>query len=70
MEKRGDYGHGMMKPGQYAAGTLASIQNDEGGNLSWIVPRHWKASLTEGKAEEYANQSSPAQSNPTLSMII
>ena len=67
MEKRGDYSHGMMKPGQYAAGTIASIQNDESGIPAWIVSGHWKASLTEGKAGEYGNQTSPP-SNSTSAM--
>ena len=61
MEKRGEYGHGMMKPGHYAAGTIASIQNDESGNPAWIVSGHWKASISEGKAGEYGNQTSAHQ---------
>lgn len=40
------YGHAALKPGQYAAGTIASLQNDESGNPTWIVSGHWKASLT------------------------
>ena len=40
MDKRGDNGYGMMKPGQYAGGTIASIQNDESGNPAWIVSRY------------------------------
>lgn len=67
MEMRDDYGHDMMKPGQYAAGTIASIQNDESGNPAWIVSGHWKAGLTEGKAGEYGNQMSPP-SNSTSTM--
>ena len=67
MDKRGDHGYGMMKPGQYAAGTIASIQNDESGNPAWILSGYWKASLTEGKAGEYGNQTSPP-SNSTSAM--
>lgn len=37
MDQRGDHSYGMMKPGHYAAGTIASIQNDENGNPSWVL---------------------------------
>ena len=68
MDKRDDHGYGMMmKTGQYAAGTIASIQNDESGNPAWILSGYWKASLTEGKAGEYGNQTSPP-SNSTSAM--
>lgn len=66
MDKRGDHGYGMMKPGQYAGGTIASIQNDEGRNPAWILSGYWKASLTEGSGE-YGNQMSPP-SNSTSAM--
>ena len=56
-----------MNPGDYAANTIASIQNDESGNPAWIVSGHWKASLTEGKPGEYGNQTS-LLSNSTLAM--
>jgi hypothetical protein len=36
----------MMKPGSYAFGTIASLQNDENGNPTWIVSGHYKASLS------------------------
>lgn len=67
MDQRGDHSYGMMEPGHYAAGTIASIQNDENGNPSWILSGYWKASLTKGEAGEYGNQSTPA-SNSTLAM--
>ncbi|HYZ58924.1 MAG TPA: hypothetical protein VE544_04630, partial [Nitrososphaeraceae archaeon] len=68
MDQRGDHGYDMMmKPGEYAAGTIASIQNDESGNPVWIVSGYWKASLTEGKDGEYGNQTSPP-SNSTSPM--
>jgi hypothetical protein len=35
----------MMQPGVYAFGTIASLQNDENGNPTWIVSGHWKGSL-------------------------
>ena len=36
----------MMKPGSYAFGTIASLQNDENGNPIWIVSGLYKGSLT------------------------
>jgi hypothetical protein len=36
----------MMMPGSYAFGTVASLQNDENGNPTWIVSGHYKASLS------------------------
>jgi hypothetical protein len=36
----------MMKPGSYAIGTIASLQNDENGNPIWIVSGLYKGSLT------------------------
>jgi hypothetical protein len=69
MDQQGDhhgygYSHGKMKPGGYAAGTIASIQNDENGNPAWVLSGYWKASLTEGAK---GNQSAPA-SNSTSAM--
>jgi hypothetical protein len=36
----------MMKPGSYAFGTIASLQNDENGNPKWIVSGLYKGSLS------------------------
>jgi hypothetical protein len=36
----------MMQPGLYAFGTIASLQNDENGNPTWIVSGLWKGSLS------------------------
>jgi hypothetical protein len=36
----------MMKPGSYAFGTIASLQNDENGNPIWIVSGLYKGSLS------------------------
>jgi hypothetical protein len=38
----------MMQPGLYAFGTIASLQNDENGNPTWIVSGIWKGSLSAG----------------------
>jgi hypothetical protein len=35
-----------MKPGSYAFGTIASLQNDESGKPKWIVSGLYKGSLT------------------------
>lgn len=66
MDQRGDHRYGMMKPGHYAAGTIASIQNDENGNPAWIVTGYWKASLTEDETGEYGNQSSSASNSTSV----
>ncbi len=36
----------MMKPGSYAMGTIASLQNDENGNPTWIVSGFYKGSVS------------------------
>ena len=64
-QKQGGYSphHGkmMMKPGLYAFGTIASLQNDENGNPTWIVSGHWKGSLSMG------NKTQGVESNQTTS---
>src|ERR671923_1329950 len=48
-QKQGGYSHHgkmMMQPGLYAFGTIASLQNDENGNPTWIVSGLWKGSLS------------------------
>jgi hypothetical protein len=46
-QKQGySYDDKMMKPGSYAFGTIASLQNDENGNPMWIVSGLYKASLS------------------------
>jgi hypothetical protein len=48
-QKHGGYSHHdkmMLKPGSYAFGTIASLQNDENGNPTWIVSGLYKASLS------------------------
>ena len=34
-----------MRPGLYAFGTIASLQNDENGNPTWIVSGLWEGSV-------------------------
>jgi|SRR5215216_3083198 hypothetical protein len=36
----------IMQPGLHAFGTIASLQNDENGNPTWIVSGVWKGSLS------------------------
>src|SRR5918993_5432529 len=46
-EKHGySYHDKMMKPGSYAMGTIASLQNDENGNPTWIVSGFYKGSVS------------------------
>jgi hypothetical protein len=52
-QKQGGYSHHgkmmtMMQPGLHAFGTIASLQNDENGNPTWIVSGVWKGSLSMG----------------------
>ncbi len=53
------YGDGMNKPGEYAAGTIASFQNDKNGKPEWIVSGLWKGSLTN------LTSAMPSSSNTT-----
>jgi hypothetical protein len=36
----------MMQPGLYAFGTIASLQNDQNGNPTWIISGLWEGSLS------------------------
>ena len=71
-QKGTPYHHGSgwdMKPGQYAAGTIAGLLNDENGT-AWIVSGHWKASMSEhGKGSPSKNMSSATVSNATNSTM-
>ena len=46
----------MMQPGLYAFGTIASLQNDENGNPTWIVSGLWEGSLTNKTQGGEGNQ--------------
>jgi hypothetical protein len=47
----------MMQPGFYAFGTIASLQNDENGNPTWILSGLWEGSLTNKTQGGEGNQS-------------
>ena len=60
----------MMQPGFYAFGTIASLQNDENGNPTWIVSGIWKGSLsmgneTQGVGGNQTNTTSAANATST-----
>src|ERR671910_372612 len=60
-QKQGGYSHHdkmMMNPGSYAFGTIASLQNDENGNPTWIVSGLYKASLSMNKTQDGATPGS------------
>src|ERR671923_419158 len=64
-QKQGGYSHHgkmMMQPGLHAFGTIASLQNDENGNPTWIVSGLWKGSLSMGNKTQggEANQTTSA----------
>ncbi len=57
------YGDGMNEPGEYAAGTIASFQNDKNGKPEWMVSGLWKGSLTN-----LTSAMSSSSSNTTTNM--
>jgi len=72
---RHDFGmmKGMWKPGHYASGTIASIQNDENGNPTWLVSGHWNGfvhSMAKAKATTEANVSESAEFNAIFDMVM
>ena len=53
-QKQGDlYNDEMMKPGSYAFGTIASLQNDKNGNPVWIVSGFYKGSVSMHNETEH-----------------
>jgi hypothetical protein len=71
-QQKQEYSHNkmMMQPGLYAFGTIASLQNDENGNPTWIVSGIWKGSLsmgneTQGVGGNQTNATSAAATNTT-----
>jgi hypothetical protein len=65
-EKRGySQHHMMMQPGLYAFGTIASLQNDQNGNPTWIVSGIWKGSLSsDNKTQGADGNQTDAASTP------
>ena len=64
-QRGGYYSHSQasLKPGEYAAGTIASLQNNQNGNPAWIVSGYWKASLIMNKSSP--NTTSTSNTPPT-----
>jgi hypothetical protein len=57
----------MMKPGLYAFGTIASLQNDENGNPTWIVSGLWKGSLSmDNKTQGSGGSQTSNTANATI----
>ncbi len=50
-------------PGQYAGGTISSIQNDENGTPAWILSGLWKGALTNTADKTNQDFSTPTVSN-------
>ena len=50
-------------PGQYAGGTISSIQNDENGTPAWILSGLWKGALTDTADKSNQDFSTPTVSN-------
>jgi hypothetical protein len=57
---------GIMEPGLYASGTIASLQNDKDGKPAWIVSGLWRGSLTN-MSSATAMMSSSSANNTTTS---
>jgi hypothetical protein len=67
--KQGYFHHNKMMPGLYAFGTIASLQNDENDNPTWIVSGLWKGSISldnksQGNQSTTANATAEADSLP------
>jgi hypothetical protein len=56
----------MMQPGLYAFGTIASLQNDENGNPTWIVSGLWEGSLSNKTQGGEGNQSTATANASTV----
>jgi hypothetical protein len=55
----------MMQPGLHAFGTIASLQNDENGNPTWIVSGVWKGSLSMGNKTQSGGANQTTSTSPT-----
>src|SRR5918995_3825752 len=57
----------MMQPGLYALGTIASLQNDENGNPTWIVSGLWEGSLSmDNKTQGGGGNQTSTTANATI----
>jgi hypothetical protein len=56
---------GIMEPGLYARGTIASLQNDKDGKPAWIVSGLWRGSLTNMSSTTAMMSSSSANTTTT-----
>ena len=61
--------HEVMKPGEYAAGTVSSIQNDENSNPTWIVSGVWKGSLIMNKSKEDIQNNNATNSTSAMTTL-
>jgi hypothetical protein len=55
----------MMQPGLYAFGTIASLQNDENGNPTWIVSGLWEGSLSMDNKTQGGGSNQTTTANAT-----
>jgi hypothetical protein len=63
--------HMMMQPGLYAFGTIASLQNDQNGNPTWIVSGIWKGSLSsDNKTQGAGDNQTDAASAPNATSAL
>jgi hypothetical protein len=69
-QQKEEYSHHdkmMMKPGLYAFGTIASLQNDETGNPTWIVSGLWEGSLSiDNKTQGGEGNQTSTTANATI----
>ena len=55
--------------GNTTFGTIASIQNDENGNPSWIVSGHWKGNLLNNQSQSNSTSQGNTSSSPLGSVF-
>jgi hypothetical protein len=60
-----------MRPGLYAFGTIASLQNGKNGNPTWIVSGLWEGSLSMDNKPQGGggNQSNTTATLPTQRLV-
>ena len=57
---------GIIQPGLYARGTVASVQNDKDGKPAWIVSGLWRGSLINMTSSAAIMMSSSSAANKTI----